>query len=149
MRALFRSNITLGLTALMSVLAIAEGRADVTPLTLYERTGRAPLVVVGDVMDGAHRFAVIRTPEVLRCGIPEKRSETFRIAFRLDSFLRPPWQDSIEFKAGERVVLFLRKFTKEDGRQPDGDLYTLMWGAQGKTLPPLEGAAAQGAQGRP
>lgn len=143
MRAHIRPAARLVVAGVLSLLAIGERRADVTPLTLYEKTGRAPLVVVGDVVDGEHRFAVIRTREVLRCAIREKPGETFRIAFRLDSFLRTPWQDVIEFKDGERVVLFLRKFTKEDGRQPEGDLYTLMWGAQGKHLLPLEGEDAQ------
>ena len=39
-------------------------------------------------------------------------------------------------------MLFLRKFTKEDGDKPEGDLYTLMWGAQGKETLPEEGREA-------
>src|SRR5262245_45355797 len=97
------------------LLAGGAPRADVQPLTLYEKSGRAPLVVWGEVTDGAHRFALVRTLDVVRCRIPEQPGPTFQIAFRLDSFLRPPWQDAITFKTGERVLLFLRKFTKEDG----------------------------------
>jgi hypothetical protein len=145
MGTLQRATRTAGRGALACLLLLAAGatRADVTPLTLFERTGRAPLVVWGEVTDGAHRFAVIRTQEILRCSLRERPGGTFRVAFRLDSFLRTPWQDKIEFATGERVILFLRKFTKEDGRQPEGDLYTLMWGAQGKHLLPLEGEQAQ------
>ena len=117
--------------------------AEVRPLTLYERTGRAPLVVRGEVLDGEHRFAVIRTLDLIKCTIPERPAAEFRIAYKLDSFLRRPWEDKIAFLDGERVILFLRKFTKEDGDQPEGDLYTLMWGAQGKHLLPVEGEEAQ------
>ena len=117
--------------------------ADVRPLTQYEKVGRAPLVVWGEVTDGAHRFAVIRTIEVIKVTIPERPGGSFRIAYKLDSFLRTPWQDKIEFVAGERVLLFLRKFTKEDGDQPEGDLYTLMWGAEGKMVLPAEGEDAR------
>ena len=74
--------------------------------------------------------------------IPERPGDVFRIAYRLDSFLRRPWEEKIEFKSGEQVLLFLRKFTKEDGDKPEGDLYTLMWGAQGKELLPEEGRQA-------
>ena len=123
--------------------AVAPARADVQPLTLYEKMGRAPLVVWGEVTDSEHRFAVVKTLEVVKCAIPERPGESFRIAYRLDSFLRLPWQDKIDFtKEGERVLLFLRKFTKEDGEKPEGDLYTLMWGAQGRVTLPPEGEQA-------
>src|SRR5262245_42896271 len=128
---------------LAAATAAPPALAAVQPLTLYEKTGRAPLVVWGEVPDGTHRFAIIQTREVIRCTIPERPGDTFRIAFRLDSFLREPWQDSITFANGEHVLLFLRKFTKEDGRQPEGDVYTLMWGAQGKEVLPPEGEAAR------
>ena len=99
------------LIALAFAAAGGHCRADVRPLTQYEKVGRAPLVVWGEVTDGAHRFAVIRTIEVIKLTIPERPGESFRIAYKLDSFLRTPWQDKITFGAGERVLLFLRKFT--------------------------------------
>lgn len=117
-------------------------RAQLVPLTLYQKTGRASLVVWGEVTDGEHRFANIRTLEVVHCTIRERPGDAFRIAFRLDSFLRRPWEDKIQFQTGERLLLFLRKFTKEDGEMPEGDIYTLMWGAQGKHLLPPEGEEA-------
>ncbi len=130
------------LAVLAALLAPASPKAEVRDLTLYQKTGRAPLVVWGEVTDGAHRFAAIKTLEVLKCTIPERPGDNFRIAFRLDSFLRRPWEDKIDFVTGERVLLFLRKFTKEDGEQPEGDIYTLMWGAQGRNPLPAEGAEA-------
>lgn len=122
--------------------AFVGARADLVPLTLYQKTGRAPLVVWGEVEDGEHRFARIRTLGVVRCSIPECPGDAFRIVFRLESFLRRPWEDKIEFQTGERLLLFLRKFTKEDGERPEGDLYTLMWGAQGRHPLPPEGEEA-------
>jgi len=130
------------LALLAALLAQGAMEADVRDLTLYQKVGRAPLVVWGEVTDGVHRFAAIKTVEVLKCSIPEKPGDHFRIAFRLDSFLRRPWEDKISFATNERVLLFLRKFTKEDGEQPEGDLYTLMWGAQGREALPAEGAEA-------
>ncbi|HZI92791.1 MAG TPA: HEAT repeat domain-containing protein [Patescibacteria group bacterium] len=141
--ALFASTL-----AVIGVGSWQSAPADVRPLTQYEKVGRAPLVVWGEVTDGAHRFAVIKTLEVLKITIPERPGESFRIAYKLDSFLRTPWQDKISFGAGERVLLFLRKFTKEDGDQPEGDLYTLMWGAEGKVLLPAEGEDARVASAR-
>jgi hypothetical protein len=117
-------------------------RAEVRPLTLYEKVGRAPVVLWGEVTQGEARFASVRTLDLLKCTIPEIPGATLRIAFRLDSFLRNPWEDRIEFKTGEHVLLFLRKFTREDGDKPAGDLYTLMWGLQGKIVLPAEGEEA-------
>jgi len=146
MPAANRPNARLAGAALIGALAAlapSPARADIQQLTAYEKTGRAPLVVWGEVTDGVHRFAVIRTLDVIKCSIPERPAESFRIAFRLDSFLRPPWQEAITFKNGEHVLLYLRKFTKEDGRQPDGDLYTLMWGEPGRETLPPEGEEAR------
>ncbi len=132
--------------ALAAVAAVAAAagaaRADVRPLSLYERTARASLVVRAEVTDGEHRLAVLRTRDVVKCSIPERPGDSFRIAYKLDSFTRRPWEDKISFRTGERVLLFLRKFTKEDGEKPEGDLYTLLWGAQGKFLLPPEGEEA-------
>ena len=130
------------LTGLAALLHAPAVKPDVRPLTLYEKTGRAPLIVWGEITDGEHRYAVTHTLEVPKCDIPECPGDNFRIVYKLDSFLRKPWQDKIEFRTGERVLLFLRKFTKQDGREPEGDQYTLMWGAQGKVLLPEEGGQA-------
>src|SRR5690242_5519343 len=72
--------------------AFGPARCEIRSLSLYEKTGRAPLVVWAEVTDAEHRFAVVRTLEVLKAVIPEKPGTTFRIAYRLDSFLRQPWQ---------------------------------------------------------
>ena len=121
------------------LLFMTPALADVRPLTIYERIGRAPIVVLGEISDGESRLASVTTLNLIKCVIPERPANVFRIAYRLDSFLRRPWEDKIEFKKGEQTLLFLRKFTKEDGDKPEGDLYTLMWGAQGKETLPEEG----------
>jgi hypothetical protein len=128
--------------ALIAWLGAPAARGEVRPLSLYERVGRAPLVLLGEVTEGEKRFAPVRTLEVLKCSIPERPGPALRIAFRLESFRRQPWEDRIAFAPGERVLLFLRKFTKDDGEKPEGDLYTLMWGAQGKLVLPAEGEEA-------
>src|SRR5262245_57812230 len=95
------------------LLSMTPTFADLRQLTLYERIGRAPVVVLGEIADGENRLASVTTLNLIKCTIPERPGAAFRIAFRLDSFLRKPWEDKIEFKTGEQVLLFLRKFTKE------------------------------------
>ena len=106
------------------LLLMTPTSADLRPLTLYERIGRAPVVVVGEIADGESRLATVTTLSLIKCAIPERPADLFRIAYRFDSFMRRPWEDKIEFRKGEQVLLFLRKFTKEDGDKPEGDLYT-------------------------
>jgi hypothetical protein len=120
----------------------AVSRAEIQKLTLFEKTARAPIVIMAVVTDGENQKAELRTREMVTCSIVECPGEVFRLAFRLDSFLRKPWEDKIEFRTGEEVVLFLRKFTKQDGNEAPPDLYTLMWGSEGKFLLPPEGAQA-------
>jgi len=127
---------------LLASLLAHPSRAELRPLTLFEKIGRAPVVVWGEVTDGENRFATIKVSSLIKCTIPERPEETLRIAFRLDSFLRKPWEEKISFATADRVLLFLRKFTKEDGEKPEGDIYTLMWGAQGKLVLPPEGEKA-------
>ncbi len=130
--------------AALALLAALPGPAlgEVHTLTLFQKSGRAPIVVLAQVTDGENRLAELRTREVVRCADSVCPGESFRVAFRLESFLRKPWEEKITFTTGDEVVLFLRKFTKEDGERPDNDLYTLMWGAQGIVILPPEGAAA-------
>lgn len=116
--------------------------AEIQKLTLFEKVARAPLVVRATITDGEDQKAQARNLETVTCKIPECPGENFRIAFRLDSFLRRPWEDKIEFHTGEEVFLFLRKFTKQDGDEAPADLYTLMWGSEGKVVLPPEGAQA-------
>ncbi len=119
------------------------GHAEIQKLSLFEKTARAPIVLRAVVTDGENQKAEIRTLEMVSCTIVECPGENFRIAFRVDSFLRKPWEDKIEFRTGEEVMLFLRKFTKRDGDdESPADLYTLMWGSEGKFVLPPEGAQA-------
>jgi len=140
-----RALLTPSAVAILSAWMLSVGtlpRAEVRPLTLIERTGRAPVVVWGEVTDAERRYAIVKTLDLIKCSIPERPGPSFRIAYKLDSFLRQPWQDKITFETGERVLLFLRKFTRDDGDKPEGDLYTLMWGAQGRVTVPPEGERA-------
>jgi len=117
--------------------------AEIQKLSLFEKTARAPIVVWAVVTDGENQKAELRMKEMVSCTVVECPGESFRIAFRVDSFLRRPWEDKIEFHTGEEVILFLRKFTKRDGNdESPADLYTLMWGSEGKFVLPPEGARA-------
>ncbi len=131
-----------GLVAVTLLAGASSLLAEVIEMSLYRRTGLAPIVIWGEVTDGEHRYAQVRTLELFKCSAPPCPEENFRIAYKLDSFLRKPWEDKITFQDGERLVLFLRKFTKEDGQMPEGDLYTLMWGAKGRHELPAEGEKA-------
>jgi len=122
--------------------AAPAGHAEIQKLTLFEKTARSQIVVHALITDGENQKAQARVLETVTCSVKECPGENFRIAFRLDSFLRRPWEDKIEFRTGEEVILFLRKFTKEDGNEAPPDLYTLLWGAEGKFPLPPEGSRA-------
>lgn len=127
--------------AALAWLTAPPARAEVRPLSLYQKVARSSVALWGEVVE-ADRYATLRVLEVIKCSVPERPGPTMRIAYRLDSFLREPWQDKIEFRKGERVLLFVRPFTKQDGERTAPDLFALLWGAQGKVVLPAEGEEA-------
>lgn len=127
---------------LFSALLFSASQAEVQELTLFQRTGRAKVVVWGKVVNHDNQKAVIRTIELIKCSLPDPPPETFRIAFRLESFTRERWEEKITFVDGEEVILFLKRPERRNNDKIPPDLYNLLGGARGRfTLPPEGGQA--------
>jgi hypothetical protein len=124
---------------------VSPARGDVKPLTLYQRAGRSPWLVYGEVLSVDKRFVVVEVIEVLK-GV--YAGQTFRIVYKLENFLRKSWEERMEFKAGERAVFFLKRYEtdREDHKLDDWmkaeDLFAEAFGAQGKFTMPEEGSSA-------
>lgn len=124
---------------------ISAPRAELQPLTLYQRAGRAPWIILGEVTDGDDRFSQVKVLEVLKgdYGLP-----TLRIVHRLENFLRKSWEEKLDFKTGEAVCLFLKRYEpdREGGKVPEklqaADMFASSFGAQGKFDLPAEGQPA-------
>jgi len=137
---------TRNLASLLIVgLLAAPAFGDVVPLTLYQRVGRSPWIVFGEITKGEHRFVEIKVLEVLK-GIYGR--EDLRLVWKLENFLRKSWEDGMVFKSGERAVFFLKRYEtdREDGKLEDWmkaeDLFSPSFGVQGKFPMPEEGASA-------
>ncbi len=125
--------------------SVGAALGDVQPLTLYQRVGRAPWIVLGEVTDGDDRFAQIKVVEVLKGSYARP---DLRLIYRMENFLRKSWEERIEFPKGERAVFFLKRYEhEEEGHKVDEDLkaediFASVFGAQGKFALPEEGAPA-------
>ena len=143
-RAAVLIGLGLGL-ALPAVLLATPVQADLRPLTLYQRAGRSPWIVLGEIEDGDDRFARVKVIEILKGSYDGAK---LRIVFRMENFLRKAWEEKIEFAAGERAVLFLKRYEtdREDGKVPEDlsapDVFACSFGAMGKFNLPEEGAPA-------
>jgi hypothetical protein len=130
---------------LASVMALPL-QAEVAPLTLYQRCGRSPWIIIGTVADHDDRLARIKVVEVLKGSYD---SATLRVVHRLENFLRERWEGKIEFGPEEQVVLFLKRYDPEETqgtriprklRAPD--VFASSFGAQGVFALPAEGQEA-------
>jgi len=144
MSSRFRTGATAALAILAST-AVSAPRAELQPLTLYQRAGRSPWIILGEVTDGNDRFVEVKVIEVLK---GEYDLPTLRIVHRLENFLRKSWEDKLEFREGESVCLFLKRYEPdhEGGSVPEKlqapDMFASSFGAQGKFDLPAEGQPA-------
>ena len=134
----WRSAVFALLLATVSDVALAE----IQDLTLFQRTGRAKVVVWGEVINHDNQKAVIRTIELIKNTLPQAPPETFRIAFRLESFTRERWEKKITFDKGEEVILFLQRPERRGNDAIPLDLFNLSGGPDGKFVLPPEGGQA-------
>jgi hypothetical protein len=130
---------------LVTILAAAPGSiADVKPLTLYQRAGRSPWLILGEVQSVDKRFVEVKVLEVLKGAYAR---DAFRIIYKLENFLRKNFEDRMEFKKGERALFFLKRYESDrpDGKLDDWmkeeDLFAEAFGAQGKFPVPEEGGS--------
>jgi len=132
--------------AIAAATALAPAAfAEINPLTLYQRAGRAPWVILGEVQDANDRFPVVKVVEIFK---GEYARETIRIVHRLENFTRESWEGKIGFTAGEQAVFFLKRpeSDRKDGKLDESlradDIFAQASGAQGKMSLPEEGSAA-------
>ena len=134
---------------MLAAAALASPRpawAELKPLTLYQRCGRSPWVILGDVTDGDDRFAKVKVVEVFK---GEYAGESLRVAHRLENFLRKNWEGKIAFGADDRVVLFLKRYDPEEtgvekvpNKLAAEDMFASTFGAMGVFALPAEGEDA-------
>jgi len=131
--------------ASLTAAAGVPARGDVRPLTLFQRVGRSPWVVFGEVTSADKRFVSVSAVEVLKGAYAQP---TLRVMYKLENFLRRSFEDRIEFHTGERGVFFLKRYETDrpDGKLDDwmkaDDLFASSFGAQGKFVLPAEGGGA-------
>jgi len=119
--------------------------AEVQPLTLYQRAGRSPWIVLGEVIEGDDRFIQVKLLRVLKGTYDQP---TLRVVHRLENFLRESWEEKLDFQDGEMVCLFLKRYEgdREDGKVPEKlaapDVFSSAFGAMGKFTLQEEGRAA-------
>ena len=137
----------LSLMALVSLPGTSPAlHAEVQELTLYQRCGRSPWVILGEVTDADDRFPEIRVIEVLK-GSYER--PTLHIVFRLQNWLRKGWEDKLQFSPGQKAILFLKRYDPEDtdgSKIPEKlkgeDMFASTFGAEGLYSLPAEGQEA-------
>ena len=133
------THLIVGLPLLLGLLdVVPRARGEISPLSLWEKTLRAALVVRVTVLDGDNRLAAMQVDEVLK---GDYDAERLKVVFRATNLSRKYWEERIIFTAGERLILFLEPYVK-DGVIKAKDQFALIRGFQGKEEVPPEGTDA-------
>lgn len=115
-------------------------RADVRPLTLYEKTARAPLIVRARALSDATRRPRVEVVEVLK-GIYRRPTLTLVPHFE-DHSSPTPWLQREIFRKGEESLFFLKPYVDEFGRSEGPEAFSVLNADQGKLELPAEGSDA-------
>lgn len=115
--------------------------AEVEDLTLYQRTGRASLVVRARALSDSTRRPEVLVLETLKGTYPERTRLTL-VPHAEDNTRPTPWLRREVFRKGEESVLFLETYTDDFGRAGDSRTFKVMGASQGKLDLPPEGADA-------
>jgi hypothetical protein len=125
-----------------AICAVAgPARAEVEELTLYQRTGRASLVVRGRALSDATRRPEVMVLETLKGSYPE-RTRLVVVPHSEDNTRPTPWLHREVFKKGQESVLFLEPFVDDFGRPGEAHVFKVMGARDGKLDLPPEGADA-------
>lgn len=140
--------------ALLAAVWAGSILADVRPLTLYQKSARAALVVRARALSDSTRRPPMEILEVYK-GVYHGRT-LYIVPFLQDYGNPKPWLHREVFKKGEEYVLFLIPYEKEtdrafddtagagkagDDERPD-QLFVVLNADQGMSLLPSEGAEA-------
>jgi hypothetical protein len=116
-------------------------RGEVEELTLFQRTGRAVLVVRARALSDATRRPQVLVLETLKGSYPERTRLTL-VPHAEDNTRPTPWLHREVFRKGEESVLFLEPYVDDFGRAGDSHTFKVMGASQGKLDLPPEGADA-------
>jgi hypothetical protein len=119
----------------------SPARAEVEDLTLYQRTGRASLVVRVRALSDSTRRPQVLVLETMKGTYPVRTRLTVVPHFE-DNARPTPWLRREVFRKGEESVLFLERYVDDFGRPGDAQTFRVMGASQGKLDVPPEGADA-------
>ena len=129
----------LGLMALL-LGSVAPAAAGVEPLTLYQKTARAPLVVKARALSDSTRRPEVEVVLIYKGSCPSK---IITIAPHFEDNTAPtPWLHREVFRAGVESILFLTPYVDEFGRDEGDATFAVLNADQGKVEVPAEGADA-------
>ncbi|MGH9867712.1 MAG: HEAT repeat domain-containing protein [Candidatus Polarisedimenticolia bacterium] len=135
------SRAFLVLTALAALAAIGGPRAEVEALTLYQKTGRATLVVRARALSASTRRPQVLVIETIKGNYPERTNLTVVPHFE-DRGNPTPWLKREVFRTGEESLLFLQPYVDDFGRPGHADTWEVLGANHGKLDIPPEGADA-------
>jgi hypothetical protein len=121
-------------------LAASPCAADVEPLTLYQKTARAPLVVRGRALSGSTRRPQVEVVHIFKGSCPARIISI--VPYLEDHGSPTPWLKREVFAKDEESILFLTPYVREDGREEGPAIFTVLNADQGKLAVPAEGAGA-------
>jgi hypothetical protein len=118
---------------------VIEG--EVETLTLYQKTGRATLVVKARALSDSTRRPQVLVLETIKGSYPERTRLTIVPHFE-DRTNPTPWLKREVFRSGEESLLFLQPYVDDWGRSGPTDTFEVLGAHQGKLDIPPEGADA-------
>ncbi|HKY31074.1 MAG TPA: hypothetical protein VJV23_00965 [Candidatus Polarisedimenticolia bacterium] len=115
--------------------------AEVQPLTLYQKTARAALVVRARTLTDSTRRPRLLVLEAVKGSYPERATITI-VPYAQDNANPTPWLRREVFRKGEESLLFLMPYADPSGRGGGSDVFSVLGAHQGKVPVPPEGADA-------
>ncbi len=140
-----RRRNAVGRTAALLLVALGASigpcpRADTEPLSLYQRTARAGLVVRARALSSSTRRPRLEVLEIIRGDYGRRRLTV--VPHAEDHASPTPWLRREVFREGEESILFLIPYVDEFGRGGDPDVFSVLRADDGKVPVPAEGAGA-------
>ena len=127
----------------VTVLLFGRGTpsvAGIEPLTLYQKTARAPLVVRARALSDSTRRPEVEVLMIFKGSCPAK---IITIAPHFEDNSAPtPWLIREVFRAGQESILFLTPYADEFGRDEGAATFAVLNADQGKVEVPAEGSDA-------
>ena len=112
----------------------------IEPLTLYQKTARAPLVVKARALSDSTRRPMVEVLMIFKGSCPAK---IITIAPHFEDNSAPtPWLRREVFRAGVESILFLTPYQDVFGRDEGEDTFAVLNADQGKVEVPAEGGDA-------